>query len=212
MRFLVLLFLILGMLAFLTVVAIPLWIALIFAVWRLVMPWLFIGFVIWAAFAISGRPRPRRWHGHSYERVPPTQAPQNRSWTRTAPVHVPLPAAKPELPIDVQVKVEQIRRKVDVLLGYASRFPPFSQDLFIVRQTASDYLPRTIDAYLALPPGRGDQIIVPGGKTALQELKEQLDLLDGKLNDIAEDLQRHDLERLLANRRFLEDKFGRTAK
>src|ERR1051325_1073987 len=63
----------------------------------------------------------------------------------------PRPLRQPELPIDVQVKVEQIRRKVDVLLSYADRFPPFSQDLYLVRPTASDYLPRTINAYLALP-------------------------------------------------------------
>src|SRR5688572_1853238 len=43
-----------------------------------------------------------------------------------------------ELPIDVQVKAEQIQHKVNVLLGYADRFPPFSQDLYIVRQTASE--------------------------------------------------------------------------
>jgi hypothetical protein len=112
-----------------------------------------------------------------------------------------------ELPIDVQVKVEQIRRKVDVLLGYADRFPPFSQDLYLVRQTASEYLPRTISAYLALPRDTADKPM-SGGKTAHQELKAQLDLLDTKLDDIAQDLQRQDTDRLLANRRFLEDRFG----
>jgi hypothetical protein len=115
----------------------------------------------------------------------------------------------PELPIDVQVKVEQIRRKVDVLLSYADRFPPFSQDLYLVRQTASDYLPRTISAYLALPkPAAGETPLSADGKTAYQELKAQLDLLDSKLDDIAQDLQRQDTDRLLANRRFLEDRFG----
>jgi len=117
---------------------------------------------------------------------------------------------RPELPIAVQVKVEQIRRKVEVLLGYASRFPPFSKELYLVRQTANEYLPRTIDAYLALPPGDADRILTPNGKTALQELTEQLDLLDAKLSEIAENLQRRDLDRLLANRRFLEERFGRT--
>ncbi len=51
----------------------------------------------------------------------------------------------------MQVMVEQITRKADVLQGYADRFPPMSQDLHIVRQTAADYLPRTVNAYLALP-------------------------------------------------------------
>jgi hypothetical protein len=112
-----------------------------------------------------------------------------------------------ELPIDVNVKVEQIRRKADVLLGFADRFPPFSQDLYLVRQTTADYLPTTIAAYLAVP---GDEDLVPGadGKSLRDELREQLDLLDAKLDDIAENLQRQDVDRLLANRRFLEERFA----
>jgi len=124
----------------------------------------------------------------------------------------PRPLRQPELPIDVQVKVEQIRRKVDVLLSYADRFPPFSQDLYLVRQTATDYLPRTISAYLALPKQTAaEKPLIAGGRTAYQELKAQLDLLDSKLDDIAQDLQRQDTDRLLANRRFLEDRFGSRA-
>jgi hypothetical protein len=119
----------------------------------------------------------------------------------------PAPLPKRELPIDVQVKVEQIQRKSDVLLGYADRFPPFSQSLHIVRQTAADYLPRTIDAYLALP-GDTDPVVPTTGKTALAELREQLHLLDAKLDDITLDLQQQDLDRMSANRRFLEERFG----
>jgi hypothetical protein len=119
------------------------------------------------------------------------------------------PSSRPvrrELPIDVKVKVEQIRRKADVLLGYADRFPPYSQDLHIVRQTAADYLPRTVDAYLKLM-GEGDPVIGATGKTALEELKVQLALLDSKLDEIAEDLQAQDIDRIVANRRFLEERF-----
>lgn len=111
-----------------------------------------------------------------------------------------------ELPIDVQVKVEQITRKADMLLGYADRFPPFSRDLYLVRQTTADYLPRTTAAYLALP-GTDDPVVSASGKTAVTELREQLELLDSKLDDIAQDLQRQDLDRMLANRQFLEARF-----
>jgi hypothetical protein len=119
----------------------------------------------------------------------------------------PRPAPKAELPIDVQVKVEQIRRKVEVLLSYADRFPPFSQDLYLVRQTAAEYLPRTVETFLRLPK---DSVETPGpeGVTPLQELKSQLDLLDSKLDEIARDLQRQDMDRLLANRRFLQERFS----
>jgi hypothetical protein len=123
---------------------------------------------------------------------------------RTSP---PPPMPRRELPIDVQVKAEQIQRKADLLLGYADRFPPFSQSLHIVRQTAADYLPRTIEAYLALP-GLSDPIVPTTGRTALTELRAQLQLLDVKLDDITLDLQQQDLDRMSANRRFLEERFG----
>src|SRR5688572_24727551 len=104
------------------------------------------------------------------------------------PAQTKAPPAGPkrrELPIDVQVKVAQIQRKADMLLSYADRFPPFSQDLHIVRQTATDYLPRTVEAYLKLT-GDHDPIVTATGRTALNELRSQLTLLDSKLDEIAE--------------------------
>lgn len=159
------------------------------------------------------------WHGWehapAYERGSAPARPQQP----TRPVRPPEPTPRPpadtvpvkppprrELPIDVQVKVEQIRRKADMLLEYADRFPPFSQDLHIVRQTAADYLPRTVEAYLKVP-GDQEPVIRATGTSALEELKEQLQLLDAKLNEIAEALQRQDLDRMMANRRFLEERF-----
>jgi hypothetical protein len=171
-------------------------------------PWLLIGLGAWMF-----------WHNDGRHRRP-SHRPDARTWTsgpeplrtvrREQPARkAPRPLRKAELPIDLQVKVEQIRRKVDVLLGYADRFPPFSQDLYLVRQTASEYLPRTVNAFLSLPADKVDQPLAQAGsQTARQELKTQLDLLDSKLDDIAQDLQRQDADRLLANRRFLEARFG----
>ncbi len=169
-------------------------------------PWLLIGLGAWMFWHEDGRHSRRRAWRQRHEHVAQTQSgPAKKS---EAPPPPPRPLRQTELPIDVQVKVEQIRRKVDVLLGYADRFPPFSQDLYLVRQTASDYLPRTINAFLALPKETAEKPLSSDGKTAHQELKAQLDLLDTKLDDIAQDLQRQDADRLLANRRFLEARFG----
>lgn len=119
------------------------------------------------------------------------------------------PAGPPrrELPPDVAALADEIHHKAKMLLGYADRFSPFSHDLYVVRQTADEYLPRTVAAYLAVP-GTDDPVIGPSGKTALQELREQLRLLDSRLDAIIQSLQRNDLDRLLANRRFLEERFG----
>jgi hypothetical protein len=152
----------------------------------------------WRPQHVASRPEPvaQRQQQPSEGENRPSQAPRPRPFRQT------------ELPIDVQVKVEQIRRKVEVLLGYADRFPPFSKDLYLVQQTASEYLPRTINAFLSLSREAADKPLSPNGKTAHQELKAQLDLLDSKLDEIAQDLQRQDADRLLANRRFLEARFG----
>jgi hypothetical protein len=180
-------------------------------------PWLLIALGAWMFLHEDGRHRRRERHEHHgrWNKAPRAvpaagmahparQQPYDKRSTKTSPQ----PTPQAELPIDVQVKVEQIRRKVEVLLGYADRFPPFSQDLYLVRQTATEYLPRTINAYLALTEPAAEKPMSPDGKTAHQELKAQLDLLDAKLDDIAQDLERQDTDRLLANRRFLEDRFG----
>jgi hypothetical protein len=198
----------------LVIVAVVVTTAMLFALVIHAVPWLLIGLGIWLLVRAlrgsdhrhqyRGRPggRGRYRPGREYATPPRSrEAPPAQSEPRSeaSPRH--------ELPIDVQVKVEQIRRKADVLLGYADRFPPFSQDLYIVRQTAAEYLPQTINAYLGVP-GAGEPLLGEVGKTALDELKGQLDLLDSRLDDIAQDLQRQDLDRLIANRRFLEERFG----
>jgi hypothetical protein len=171
-------------------------------------PWLLIAAGAWMFWHQDGRHYRRRWAARgaparSERPQPPSQNPQPPTQKKSRELR------PSELPIDLQVKVEQIRRKVDVMLGYADRFPPFSQDLYLVRQTATEYLPRTVNAFLSLPPQSVDTPMASnGGKTARQELTTQLDLLDKKLDDIAQDLQRQDADRLLANRRFLEQRFG----
>jgi hypothetical protein len=168
-------------------------------------PVFLVVFGLWLLFRDSGRRR-RDWDW--WDRPAP-RAPRSAEPIRTTEPPRQRPSAKRrELPIDLQVKVEQIRRKVDVLLGYADRFPPFSHELYLVRQTADDYLPRTINAYLSMPSEGTDKPLAGQTRTAREELKAQLDLLDAKLDEIAGDLQRQDAERLLSNRRFLEDRFG----
>jgi hypothetical protein len=173
-------------------------------------PVLLIALGVWLFWHEDGRHARRERWGSGPRAVQLRPSPDQPKDKRSAVASDPRPLRQPELPIDVQVKVEQIRRKVDVLLSYADRFPPFSQDLYLVRQTASDYLPRTISAYLALQKQTAvaDKALIGNGKTAYQELKAQLDLLDSKLDDIAQDLERQDTDRLLANRRFLEERFG----
>jgi hypothetical protein len=110
------------------------------------------------------------------------------------------------LPLDVRIKVEQVRTKAEMLLQHQDRFPLGSRNLYVLSQIRSAYLPSTLDAYLALDGD--DRPVTTDGRTALQVLRDQLTLLDGKLDEIADDLQRENADRLVANLRFLEQHFG----
>jgi hypothetical protein len=52
--------------------------------------------------------------------------------------------------------------------------------------------------------------VVRDGKTPTEILLDQLTLLESKMNEVAEDIHRNDADRLLANGRFLEARFGRS--
>jgi hypothetical protein len=178
-------------------------------------PWLLVALGVWLLIKDSRYGKharePHAWHPHVHDREEHQRRPDARE--TVAPTRKPVrlktvPPRRPGLPIDLQVKVDQITSKADALLRYADRFPPFSRDLFLVRQTTAEYLPRTIEAFLALPPEAAQRVVTATGRTPHQELKAQLELLDAKLDEVAEDLQREDVDRLLANRRFLELRFG----
>jgi hypothetical protein len=112
------------------------------------------------------------------------------------------------LPPDVLAKVVEIRREIFALLPSTTAFPVGSEDLYVIQRTATDYLPATLEAYLALPDDYATTHPLQGGKTPLQLLREQLQLLDQKLDEITDAVHRQDSDRLLANGRFLEERFG----
>jgi hypothetical protein len=113
------------------------------------------------------------------------------------------------LPADSQSRVARSRAEILDLLPHAAEFPPGSQDLFVLRRMALDYLPTTIDAYLALPAEYATGRVVQDGKTPLQVMNAQLGLLDAQMGEIAEAVHKRDSDRLLANGIFLEERFGR---
>ena len=109
--------------------------------------------------------------------------------------------------------IERIQRieltiRAEILPGI-NRLPVGSLELYLIERTARDYLPAAVEAYLRLP---GDYVSAqPGsrGRTALQVLAEELDLLDAEMKRIAELVHRTDMDRLLAHHRFLVDRFDR---
>lgn len=82
------------------------------------------------------------------------------------------------------------------------------RDVFLIRQTALDYLPEALGAYLALPRRYAERRAVEGSRTPHDVLLEQLEMMARKMAEVADDLARHDTDRLLAHGRFLREKFA----
>jgi hypothetical protein len=113
------------------------------------------------------------------------------------------------LPPQLQAKVTEIRQEILALLPSTAGFPLGSEDLYVIQRTATDYLPSTLQAYLALPAEYASSRKLEGGKTPLELLGDQLQLLDDRLDEIKDAVHEQDADRLVANGRFLEERFGR---
>jgi len=115
------------------------------------------------------------------------------------------------VPADVLAKVQSIQQIILGILPRSGVLPPGSPELYIVQGTATDYLPTALESYLNLPRAYATLHPVQDGKTPKQVLIDQLTLLESKMSEVAEDVHRNDTDRLLANGRFLEERFGRSA-
>ena len=85
---------------------------------------------------------------------------------------------------------------------------PADQNVFLIRQTALEYLPRALNAYLALPRVYAERRAVADGRTPHDELLAQLQLLNRKMQEVADNIAKRDTDRLLANGRFLQERFA----
>lgn len=105
-------------------------------------------------------------------------------------------------------KIETIKQSL--LAALASLLQTVDEadpNLYNVRQIALEYLPATVDKYLALPQGLAASEPVAQGKTAQTVLHEQLDVLDMSLTKMLNSLYRQDAQGLLVQGHFLRDKF-----
>jgi len=108
----------------------------------------------------------------------------------------------------LQSKLQEIADTITGILPHYTEFPAGSPDLFVVGRTATDYLPSALQAYLNLPRAYATLHKMPNGKTADEVLGDQLTLLSSKMDEVADAVHKRDSDALLANGRFLEEKFG----
>jgi len=172
-----------------------------------------IWLTMWMLFGGRRRQRRRMRWAHASQQVPPMVTPVQVPYPvvpSPAPTPRPQPAVRRSAPLpdDVERKADRIRRKAAVLGQHADRFPLGSKDLYVVEHTATDYLPATLNAFQEVPSWSVDTPAVDG-RTPLQMLHAQLDILERNLDEIADRVRSQRVDRLLANGRFLEERFGR---
>jgi hypothetical protein len=112
------------------------------------------------------------------------------------------------VPPEIADRVARIATTITETLPRVERLGTGSEALFILVRTATDYLPTALQAYLDLPRSYADRQVVSGGKTPLVLVCEQLDVLAHQMDEAADAVHRADTDRLIANGRFLADKFG----
>ena len=104
--------------------------------------------------------------------------------------------------------VETVRRIADALADTLPRVAGSFEQEHAVTRTATDYLPRTLQAYAALPASWAQTHRLPDGTTPLDALRSQLAVLEQavtRMHDAAADA---DASALLANGTFLADRFA----
>lgn len=106
--------------------------------------------------------------------------------------------------------VERLQRMRDIVTALAPRLLDggMGMDYAIALTNAvTRDLPETVRNYRRLPAAFANLHVIDNGKTCKQLLLEQLDLLNGQLTKIADNVYRDDADALVVNGAFLREKF-----
>ncbi len=109
---------------------------------------------------------------------------------------------------DLMDEVKRVRASILLTLEVEAGHVAGDPTVHLIRRTALDYLPTALAAYLKLPRVQAEQRPVAGGRTPHDVLIEQLQLMEAKMREAADAILAHDSETLLANGRFLVDRFA----
>lgn len=117
-------------------------------------------------------------------------------------------AVLPGIPADVRERAQRLDRESISTLAYLREHGAPTTQVFEVEQIQTDFGPAALRSYLALAPGTADSTEVLDGKTGHQLIIEQLDLLLAQIGAHLSRAARLGSDQLLANHRFLTEKFG----
>ncbi len=109
---------------------------------------------------------------------------------------------------DIYDSVASIRKSILTTLDAQSAADVTDPNVFLVRQTALDYLPSALQTYLRIPRAQAETVQVSGTATAHDVLLEQLRQMDDKLHQLATAATLQDSDQLMAHGRFIAQRFG----
>jgi hypothetical protein len=112
---------------------------------------------------------------------------------------------------DLYARAWHIRESIVATLEVEGAENEADPNVYLIRQTALSYLPEAFATYLRMPRVMAERRRIANGRTPHDVLLDQLELMDRRLEDVADDIARHDSDKLLANGRFLAEKFGASA-
>jgi hypothetical protein len=157
---------------------------------------LVVGLYLAGALAAGGKPRVSRF-GFDPQRVQKSLAEQ-------------IGAAAGRVPPGILSRMQRIELTIRTeILPRLDCLPLGAPELYLIERTVSDYLPTAVEAYLRLPGGYVSSQPGSQGRAAVDVLAEELDFLGAEMRQVAEVVHRTDMDRLLAHKRFLIDRFQR---
>lgn len=188
--------------------------------------WVFIPLVVATAISLMSNkhshPRGRQRQVHA-KRVRANVAawPPNGPWPAVSldkqPVATPAPAPAnltvlaqdSRLPSDAAKRAKALNLQCFETLAYIKdRGPGGARLQFEVEQIHQDFAVEAINAYLALAPGSANTVVLRDGKTGLDLLNEQLDLLSEGVHDAQQRAEELGAEQILASHTFVQQKFA----
>lgn len=116
-----------------------------------------------------------------------------------------------KVPKEVMDLVLSIKSSIFEVLPQIVDLSSSDSNVFLIKQTALDYLPASLQNYLNLPPAYASFRVVQNGKTPKQLLIDQITLLDNEMKEVVQAVYTNDTQKLMVQGQFLKDKFQKPA-
>lgn len=115
-----------------------------------------------------------------------------------------------KIPASLQAQVLDLCRSLDGLLQQweRSKGSLSLQDSFHARHIAISYLPEALNTFLSIPARYAASQVLDNGKTAVDTFKDTLTDLQGKVQQLGQDLASQDAHAFLVHSKFLSQKFS----